>query len=52
MKKVKLVAAADPNSLSGKARKARENGITIVDEDALMRMLDEVSTRAAVLETH
>jgi DNA polymerase-3 subunit epsilon len=34
-KKVKLVVAADPDSLSGKARKARDYGITIVDEPAL-----------------
>lgn len=31
-KKVKLVVAADSDSLSGKARKARDYGITIVDE--------------------
>ncbi|TDW31086.1 exonuclease domain-containing protein [Cryobacterium psychrophilum] len=37
-KKVKLVVAADPDSLSGKARKARDYGIPIVDEAALERM--------------
>ena len=31
-KKVRLVAAADPDSLSGKARKARDYGIPVVDE--------------------
>ncbi|WP_349898381.1 exonuclease domain-containing protein [Parafrigoribacterium soli] len=38
-KKVKLVAAADPDSLSGKARKARDYGIPIVDEVGLAAML-------------
>lgn len=38
-KKVKLVVAADPDSLSGKARKARDYGIPIVDERALNRLL-------------
>jgi DNA polymerase-3 subunit epsilon len=38
-KKVRLVVAADPDSLSGKARKARDYGITIVDEPGLERLL-------------
>lgn len=38
-KKVKLVVAADPDSLSGKARKARDYGIPIVDESGLVRLL-------------
>lgn len=38
-KKVKLLVAADPDSLSGKARKARDYGIPIVGEDTLQRML-------------
>lgn len=38
-KKVKLVAAADPDSLSGKARKARDYGIPIVSESGLSEML-------------
>ncbi|HEU4849952.1 MAG TPA: exonuclease domain-containing protein [Terrimesophilobacter sp.] len=38
-KKVKLLAAADPDSLSGKARKARDYGIPIVDEAGLERLL-------------
>ncbi len=37
-KKVKLVVAADPDSLSGKARKARDYGIPIVGEVALERL--------------
>ena len=40
-KKVRLVAAADPDSLSGKARKARDYGIPIVDEAGLVRLLAE-----------
>jgi DNA polymerase-3 subunit epsilon len=38
-KKVKLVAAADPDSLSGKARKARDYGIPIVSEAGLVDLL-------------
>lgn len=38
-KKVKLVVAADPDSLSGKAKKARDYGITIVDEAGLAALL-------------
>ena len=38
-KKVKLLVAADPDSLSGKARKARDYGIPIVDEAGLVRLL-------------
>lgn len=38
-KKVKLVVAADPDSLSGKARKARDYGIAIVDERGLAALL-------------
>jgi DNA polymerase III subunit epsilon len=39
IKKVKLVVAADPDSLSGKARKARDYGITIVSEAGLVSLL-------------
>lgn len=38
-KKVALVVAADPDSLSGKARKAADYGIPIVTEDAFAQML-------------
>lgn len=38
-KKVALVVAADPDSLSGKARKARDYGIPIVGERALATLL-------------
>ena len=41
-KKVKLLAAADPDSLSGKAAKARDYGISIVSEEGLERLLDEL----------
>jgi DNA polymerase-3 subunit epsilon len=37
-KRVKLVVAADPDSLSGKARKARDYGIPIVDEVTLGKL--------------
>lgn len=39
-KKIKLLVAADPDSLSGKARKAREYGIPVVDEAWLERYAD------------
>ncbi|WP_211591411.1 exonuclease domain-containing protein [Microbispora sp. H10836] len=38
-KKVSLLVAADPDTLSGKARKARAYGIPIVTPDAFARML-------------
>jgi len=38
-KKVSLVVAADPDSLSGKARKAREYGVPVVGEEYLGRLL-------------
>ncbi|GGO78922.1 BRCT domain-containing protein [Nonomuraea cavernae] len=38
-KKVRLVVAADPDSLSGKARKARAYGIPIVTPHAFVGML-------------
>lgn len=43
-KKVALVAAADPDSLSGKAKKARDYGIPIVGEHGLRKLLDKMET--------
>jgi DNA polymerase-3 subunit epsilon len=40
-KKVRLLAAADPDTLSGKAAKARDYGIKIVSEDGLARLVTE-----------
>lgn len=40
-KSTKLVVAADPDSLSGKARKARDYGIPIVDENTFVRLFQE-----------
>jgi DNA polymerase-3 subunit epsilon len=40
-KKVALLVAADPDSLSGKAREARDYGIPIVGEAALARPAGE-----------
>lgn len=42
-KKVALVVAADPDSLSGKARKAADYGIPIVTEHAFTRLLAQVA---------
>ncbi len=42
-KKASLVVAADPDSLSGKAKKARDYGIPIVNENGLRRLLDASS---------
>jgi DNA polymerase-3 subunit epsilon len=39
-KKSRLVVAADPDSLSGKARKAREYGIPVVSEAGLTSLLE------------
>ncbi|MET7132635.1 DNA polymerase III subunit epsilon [Cellulosimicrobium sp. MI9406] len=39
-KKVRLLVAADPDSLSGKARKAVDYGVPIVTEQAFAKMLD------------
>lgn len=38
-RRTRLLVAADPDSLSGKAKKAREYGIPIINEDALIRLL-------------
>lgn len=45
-KSVALVVAADPDSLSGKARKAEAFGIPIVGEQAFGRMLERMETRS------
>ncbi|MGW2090690.1 exonuclease domain-containing protein [Promicromonospora sukumoe] len=49
-KKVRLVVAADPDSMSGKARKAASYGITVVSEVGFARILDGLvrSTTAGV----
>lgn len=41
--KTSLVVAADPDSISGKARKARDLGVPIVDYSTYMGMLDSIS---------
>lgn len=43
-KKTRVLVAADPDSLSGKARKARDYGIPIVTEAAFGRLLAELRT--------
>ena len=43
-KKVRLVVAADPDSLSGKARKARDYGLPIVDEATLESLIDHAGS--------
>ncbi|MFE7507349.1 exonuclease domain-containing protein [Promicromonospora sp. NPDC057488] len=45
-KKVRLVVAADPDSMSGKARKAESYGITVVGEAGFVRILDDVARSA------
>ena len=42
---VKVLAAADPDSLSGKAKRAREYGIPIVDEAGLVTLLEAYRQR-------
>lgn len=43
-KKTKLVAAADPDSLSGKARRARSLGIPIVDYSTFIQMMEQLES--------
>jgi DNA polymerase III subunit epsilon len=40
-KRTKVVVAADPDSLSGKAQKARGYGVTIIDERTFERIFAE-----------
>lgn len=47
-KKVSLVVAADPDSLSGKARKARDYGIPVVGESALWGLLGATSPTSQI----
>lgn len=42
-KKVRLVVAADPDSMSGKARKAESYGIPVVSEAGFARILDDLA---------
>ena len=51
-KKVALVAAADPDSLSGKAAKARDYGISIVNEDGLHRLLTALRNEPGDIGKH
>ncbi|AOS64954.1 exonuclease domain-containing protein [Actinoalloteichus hymeniacidonis] len=41
-RKTRLVVAADPDSLSGKARRARNYGIPIVTEEAFTKLLEKM----------
>ncbi|WP_116201363.1 exonuclease domain-containing protein [Amycolatopsis circi] len=42
-RQTRVVVAADPDSLSGKARKARELGVPVVSEDAFLTALDRLA---------
>jgi DNA polymerase-3 subunit epsilon len=42
-RQTRVVAAADPDSLSGKAKKARELGVPVVSEAAFLRVLDQLT---------
>lgn len=44
-KKTHLVVAADPDSMSGKAKKARDYEIPVVTENAFANMLDQMRVR-------
>jgi DNA polymerase-3 subunit epsilon len=50
-KKVRLVVAADPDSMSGKARKAESYGIPVVNEAGFARILDGLSLPTAGART-
>jgi DNA polymerase-3 subunit epsilon len=43
-KQTRLLAAADPDSMSGSARRARECGVPSVSEDAFMRALAKLTS--------
>lgn len=45
-KKVRLVVAADPDSMSGKAKKARQYGIPIITPDAFAGMIASIDATA------
>jgi len=47
-RKTQLLVAADPDSLSGKARKARDLGVPIVDYATYFEMLDSLGGRRFV----
>jgi DNA polymerase-3 subunit epsilon len=49
-RKTRVVAAADPDSLSGKAKDARTLGIPVVGENAFLRALDALAIQDAALE--
>ncbi|MGH3624246.1 MAG: exonuclease domain-containing protein [Sciscionella sp.] len=50
-KKTRLVVAADPDSMSGKAKKARDYGIPVVTENAFATMLEAMCVPAAAGRT-
>jgi hypothetical protein len=50
--KTDLVIAADPDSLSGKAREARELGVPIVGYDACCNMLESLGEQGLGQEEH
>jgi DNA polymerase-3 subunit epsilon len=46
-RRTRILVAADPDSASGKAKKAREYGIPIINEDALTRLLGPADVLAS-----
>lgn len=46
-KKTRLLVAADPDSMSGKARKARQYGIPIVHPSGYLRLVDQLRRASA-----
>jgi DNA polymerase-3 subunit epsilon len=44
-KQTRVVAAADPDSMSGKAKRARECGVPVVSEDAFLKALTKLTGR-------
>lgn len=41
-RKTKIVVASDPDSISGKARKARDCGVPVIDFAAYFRLRDRM----------
>jgi DNA polymerase-3 subunit epsilon len=46
-KQTRVLAAADPDSMSGKARRARECGVPVVSEDAFLSALGKLTGQVA-----
>ncbi|WP_216205266.1 exonuclease domain-containing protein [Amycolatopsis aidingensis] len=51
-KRTRVLVAADPDSLSGKAKDARQHGIPVVGEETFLRLLDMRLDKGAVSDAY